>query len=46
MRSGIADLPGKEHPWFSSTLWIHLLAGIAVFGLYYGDRLFKRRTRQ
>ncbi len=46
MRSWIADLPGKEHPWFYSTLWIHLLAGIAVFGLYYGDRLFKRRTRQ
>lgn len=46
MRSWIADLPGKERPWFYSALWVHLLAMIAVFGLYYGARLFKWRARR
>ncbi|MFP1682288.1 LPS export ABC transporter permease LptF [Alloalcanivorax sp. C16-1] len=45
MRSWIADVPGSDRPWFYSMLWIHLIALMAVFMLYFGGRLLSRRAR-
>ncbi|MCE7511271.1 LPS export ABC transporter permease LptF [Alloalcanivorax xenomutans] len=42
MRSWMAD-SGGERPWYYSMIWIHALAAVAVFFLYYGDRLWRRR---
>jgi lipopolysaccharide export system permease protein len=45
MRSWIAEVPGSERPWYYSMVWIHLIAGFAVFMLYFGGRLKPRRAR-
>ena len=45
MRSWIAEVPGSERPWYYSMGLIHLIAGFAVFMLYFGDRLKPRRAR-
>ena len=45
MRSWIAEVPGSDRPWYYSMVWIHLIAGFAVFMLYFGDRLKPRRAR-
>ncbi len=42
-RSAIEDHSGSL-PWYMHMAWIHLVAVIAVFLLYFGGRIFRRRA--
>ncbi|MCK0154879.1 LPS export ABC transporter permease LptF [Alcanivorax sp. S6407] len=42
-RSAIEDHEGAL-PWYLNMAWIHLLVAVVVFLLYFGGRIFRRRT--
>lgn len=43
-RSAIEDHRGGPVPWYLHMAWIHLVAAITVFLLYFGGRIFRRRA--
>lgn len=43
-RSAIEDHRGGPVPWYLHMAWIHLVAAITVFFLYFGGRIFRRRA--
>ncbi|MGB2249093.1 MAG: LPS export ABC transporter permease LptF, partial [Alcanivorax sediminis] len=43
-RSAIEDHRGGPLPWYLHMAWIHLVAAITVFLLYFGGRIFRRRA--